>query len=326
MIPPKLKRGDEIRILTPARSLQLPWIQAVKTIAEEKLTSMGFHVTYGKHVNEIDSFQSSSVASRVEDLHDAFADKNVKAILTVIGGFNSNQLLSHLDYDLIKENPKILCGYSDITALQNAIYAKTGLVTYSGPHFFTFGMKQGLEHIEDHFRKCLMEEQPFEAKPSTEWSDDRWANDQEHRTFIKNEGYWTLQEGEAKGTIIGANLCTFNLLQGTPYKPSLKDTILFLEDDHETQSYHFDRDLQSILHQTDFTGVRGLVIGRFQQESHIDKETLTKIIISKKELRGIPIIANADFGHTYPMITFPIGGTASIKASTKETTIRIEEH
>ena len=326
MLPTKLQPGDEIRILTPARSLQLPWIQAVKKQAEQQLTSMGFHVTYGKHVNEIDSFSSSSVQSRVEDMHEAFADKQVKAILTVIGGFNSNQLLSHLDYDLLQANPKILCGYSDITALQNAIHAKTGLVTYSGPHFFTFGMQKGLEYIEDHFKKCLMAAAPFEVQPSGQWSNDRWAQDQEHRTFFKNEGYEVLQEGTAQGTIIGGNLCTFNLLQGTPYMPSLKNTILFLEDDHESQPHHVDRNLQSILHQIDFSGVRGLVIGRFQPESGIDQETLIKIIASKDELRGIPIIANADFGHTYPMITFPIGGTATITASNHQATIRIEEH
>ena len=84
----------------------LPFIQKVKDDAHEKLTSMGFKVTYGKHVDEIDVFGSSSIKSRIEDLHDAFSDSNVKAILTVIGGFNSNQLLRYIDYSLIKRNPK----------------------------------------------------------------------------------------------------------------------------------------------------------------------------------------------------------------------------
>ena len=93
---------------------------------------MGFQVTFSKYADEIDRFASSSISSRIQDLHEAFRDSNVKAILTTLGGYNSNGLLKHLDYDLIRENPKFFCGYSDITALNNAIYAKTGLVTYSG--------------------------------------------------------------------------------------------------------------------------------------------------------------------------------------------------
>lgn len=101
---------------------------------------------------------SSSIKSRVEDLHDAYKDKSIKAIFTVIGGFNSNQLLKYLDYDLIKGNPKILCGYSDITALTNAITAKTGIVSYSGLHFSTWAMKKEFEYNLEYFRKCLMNE------------------------------------------------------------------------------------------------------------------------------------------------------------------------
>lgn len=112
---------------------------------------MGFQVTFSKHAEELDRFASSSISSRVQDLHRAFRDPNVKAILTTLGGYNSNGLLKHLDYDLIRKNPKFFCGYSDITALNNAIYTKTRLVTYSGPHFSSFGMEKGLEYTNDYF-------------------------------------------------------------------------------------------------------------------------------------------------------------------------------
>lgn len=326
MIPAKLKEGDEIRVVSPARSIMMPWIQAIKKEAEEKLTTMGFKITYGKHVEEKDDFGSSTIQSRVSDLHEAFADNSVKAILTVIGGFNSNQLLSSLDYELIQKNPKILCGYSDITALANAIYARTGLTTYSGPHFFNFGDKKGITYTEEYFRKCLMQEQAFEITPAEKWSDDRWATDQENRNFEENEGWWVINEGLAKGTIVGANLCTFNLLQGTEYMPSLKDTILLLEDDYETRAELFDRDLQSVLHQKDFSGVRGLVIGRFQKKSEINRELLTKIIKSKKELENMPVIANVDFGHTTPLITFPIGGSCEMTAEKGKSKVLIQRH
>src|SRR3989344_4225630 len=136
----KLKSGDGVRVVTPARSLMLPWInEELKATAKARLEELGLSVSFGKCVNEIDEFNSSPIEHRVDDLHDAFRDPSIKLILTVIGGFNSNQLLRYLYYELIRQNPKILCGYSDITALSNAIFAKTGLVTYSGPHFFSFG-------------------------------------------------------------------------------------------------------------------------------------------------------------------------------------------
>ena len=326
MIPPKLKEGDEIRVVAPARSMSMPFIQAVKGDAHEKLQSMGFKMTYGKHVEEQDAFVSTTIKNRVEDLHDAYKDENVKAILTVIGGFNSNQLLRHLDYDLIKENPKILCGYSDITALLNGIYTKTGVATYSGPHFFTFGDKEGIAYTEEKFKASLTGDEPYRIDPSKEWSDDRWAGSDEPRNFMRNEGYWTLQEGRAEGTIVGSNLCTLNLLQGTEYMPSLKDTIVFLEDDHESRPEHFDRDLQSLLHHKDFGGVKGLVIGRFQKESGMTRRLLEQIVATKRELAGIPVVANVDFGHTYPTATLPIGGEARIDVKKDYQTIEVVKH
>jgi len=123
IIPPKIKEGDEIRIIAPSRSMSI-LSEDIKKIAQERLEKLGFNVSFGRNVNESDDFNSSSIKSRIEDIHDAFKDKNVKAILTVIGGFNSNQLLNSIDWNLIKNNPKILCGYSDISALQNSIFKK----------------------------------------------------------------------------------------------------------------------------------------------------------------------------------------------------------
>jgi muramoyltetrapeptide carboxypeptidase LdcA involved in peptidoglycan recycling len=324
-IPPKLRKGGNIRIIAPARSLAIISKES-REIAVQKLQGMGLSTTYTEHAEEKDEFISSSIASRVADIHAAFSDKGVNGMLTVIGGFNSNQLLRYLDYGLIKANPKILCGYSDITALTNAIYAKAGMVCYSGPHFSSFGMKKGIEYTEEYFQKCLMSEGSYFVEPSSEWSNDAWFTDQENRTFIKNEGYWTINKGAASGTIIGGNLCTFNLLQGTEFMPSLKDRILFIEDNAETRPHTFDRDLQSLIHQPGFEGVKGVVIGRFEKASGITLPLLTKIIKTKKELDGLPVIANVDFGHTTPTITFPIGGTASLDASGEKPKLTIVEH
>ena len=102
------------------------------------------------------------------------ADPGVHGILTALGGFSINELLPHLDWDLIAQNPKVFCGYSDITALQNAILGSTGLVTYSGPHWSTFGMRDHLETMLDWFSKARLSEEPFELHPSPSWTDDPW--------------------------------------------------------------------------------------------------------------------------------------------------------
>src|SRR3989338_6130124 len=174
--PEKLKIGDEVRIIAPSRSIKI-LSEEIKRIADKRFLDLGLKLTFGKHVYETDEFNSSNIESRIADLHEAFSDKDVKAVITVIGGFNSNQLLKYIDWDLIKNNPKIFCGYSDITALNNAIFAKTGLITYSGPHYSTFGQKLYFNFTLDYFKKCLMEVKPFEIKSSNCWSDDEWYLD-----------------------------------------------------------------------------------------------------------------------------------------------------
>jgi len=326
MIPPKLKKGDEVRVVTPAKSLALPWItNEIKEIAKRRFEELGLKLSFGKHVMEINNFNSSSVKSRVEDLNDAFRDKNVKAIISVMGGYNSAEILNDLDYNLIKANPKILCGYSDITALENAIYAKTGLVTYSGPHFFDFGDLKGFDYTLDYFKKCLMSEGAYQVISSKKWSNDRWGKDQVNRTFIDNSGMISIQVGEAEGKIIGGNLCTLQLLQGTEYWPDLKNTILFIEDDSESSAEVFSRDLISLSLNEGFKGVRGILIGRFQPESEMSLDKLKEIIENNKSLASLPIIADVDFGHTTPRITFPIGGSVKIKSG-KKSKIEIINH
>lgn len=325
MIPTKLCPGDEIRVIAPATSFDII-APPIRDIAWNNLSALKLQVSYGDHCEESDEFHSSSVAARIADLHAAFADPHVKGILSAIGGFSSNQILRYIDYDLIRANPKVFCGYSDITALGTAIYAKTGLVTYSGPHFSTFGMEQGLDYTLEYFKKCLLDTGPFSVEPSRHWSDDSWYLDQQHRDFVPNAGFQVLNEGQAEGTLLGGNLCTLNLLQGTEYMPALADSLLLLEDDEESKPRTFDRDLQSLIHQPGFEGVKGIVIGRFQRESRMELETLVKVIRSKQELTKIPVLLNADFGHTTPQFTFPIGGTGTLVARDGKVRFTIVEH
>jgi muramoyltetrapeptide carboxypeptidase LdcA involved in peptidoglycan recycling len=324
-IPKKLREGDEIRIVSPATSLAVVSVE-VRKIAVANLEKMNFKITFSKNSEECDLFSSASVASRIEDMHAAFLDPNVKGILTTLGGYNSNQLLRYLDYDLIAANPKILCGYSDVTALANAIHAKTGLVTYSGPHFSTLGMRKGLEYTIAMFKRSLLEEGPFAIVPAKEWSDDPWYRDQENRKFEQSDGYVVVNEGTCEGKTVGGNLCTLNLLQGTEYMPSLAQSILLIEDDFESQPLTFDRDLQSLIHQPEFSEVRGVMIGRFQRGSHMSLEQLERIVRAKRELVDMPVIINADFGHTTPQFTFPIGGKGKLVAEKGRVEFSILEH
>lgn len=325
IIPPKLKHGDTIRIVAPSMSMAIIGNEE-REIANKRLTELGFTITFGKHIEEIDEFESSSIESRIEDLHEAFADKDVKALITVVGGFNCNQLFRYIDWNLIQNNPKIIIGFSDTTGLENAIYAKTGVVTYSGPSYAQFGQKLYADYQMDYFKKCLMSDKPYTILPSEKWSNDAWWENQDQRILVPNEGYFAINEGKAEGTLIGGNHSLMGFLQGTEYFPDLTNSILFLEDDYEIHPNMFDANLQSLIHLPSFPGVKGIVIGRFEKKTKMTNDLLQKIIKTKKELTNLPVIANVDFGHTDPIITFPVGGATKINVTTSKSTIEINEH
>lgn len=327
MVPNKLQAGDQIRIVALSGSLATSWItKEVKELSDKQLKHLGFKVTFGAHVNEIDLLGTSSIRSRVFDLHEAFRDPSVQGIISVVGGYSTNQILGEIDYDLIRKHPKVVCGYSDITALLNAIHSKAEVITYHGPHFINFGMKKGAQYITRSFQQCLMKEGAFRITPAKKWSDDRWVTNQEKRKFHSNSGFWTINNGVANGRIVGGNLNTFTLLHGTPFMPSLRGAILFLEDTGSISAQEFDRLLQSTIDQSDFAHTVGLVIGRFEKGSGINRRTLEKIISQKPCLEGKTIVANVDFGHTLPFATLPIGGNALINATKEGAEIEITLH
>ena len=323
--PAKLQKNDLIRVIAPARSLALINDEC-RSYATQHLEMLGLRVSFGKHAEEQDGEMSSSIASRISDLHDAFADPEVKGILTVIGGWNSNQLLRDIDWELIRKNPKIFCGFSDITALTTAITSKTQLVTYSGPHYSSFGQKLHWEYTQKSFQECLFQQDPIEILPSKEWTDDPWFLNQDDRHPILNHGFWVMSEGSASGTIFGGNVSTFNLLAGTSYFPDLQKSIIFIEDTAGADRHIFDRELESLIQQQTFSGVRGMVIGRFQPGSKIDQVILGEILASKPELKNMPILANVDFGHTDPRITFPIGGEVALVSKKGASSLVITSH
>lgn len=314
IIPQKLQKGDKVMVVAPSRGLKLI-NEETRQIALERFHKMGLEVVFAPNTTDeyFNEVGSAPAEIRAADVMTAFSDKTVKAVFTVIGGFNVNQVIPLLDYDLIRQNPKIICGFSDITALLNAITARTGLEVYYGPHFSSLGMKKGCEYTLKYLEKMLFSDEPVQLAATDEWSDDAWFINQDERTFIKNDGWWQIHGGSASGRISGGNLCTFNLLLGTGFRPVFEpDTILFLEDDEGSNRYTFDRNLQALCYQPDFKNVKGLVIGRFQKKSEIDRSTLEYIVNNKPELRDLPVIGNVEFGHTTPIITIPLGGKAAL--------------
>ena len=309
-LPAKLSPGDEIRIIAPSGSLTRVRTDVFDS-ALSHLEDIGFRVTFSKNCREMDRFSSSSVSSRVEDLHEAFSDQNVRAVMPCIGGFNVNQILPFIDYELIKSNPKILCGYSDITALLCAVYSRTGLVTYHAPHLAALGFLREREYTDRYFSDCLTGGSPFSVLPSESAG-----------------SYTVIQEGTCEGEIVGGNLCTLNLLQGTPYMPDIRNRVLFIEDDNimgDYFPYEFDRNLQSLLQVPGGDSVRGIVFGRFDESCKMTPEMIGAIIRGKVN-PDIPVLSGVDFGHVFPMISFPVGGRVLLSASINEISLQITEH
>ncbi len=186
-------------------------------------------------------------------------------------------------------------------------------------------MRDHFEQTLAWFTQALFDSHTIEVRPADAWTDDAWFLDQDDRNPIPNEGWWPLRPGRAEGRIVGGNLCTLNLLQGTPYLPSLHGTLVFVEDDELTNPVAFARDLTSLLQVPDATRITGLVIGRFQQASSMTRSVLEEIIARQPTLTGVPVLANVDFGHTDPRLTIPIGGSASLSIG-DGTRLRITDH
>ena len=318
ILPERLKKGDEIRIIAPSLPFSVldEWVITAATIY---LKEQGYKITFSNYcVNGGEN--SYSVSARVRDLKDAFLDSNVKAILTAIGGIDLYHILDEVDYNCIRNNPKVLCGFSDITSLSNAILVKTGLITYSGPHFSTFAMPEGLSYVQRFFDRALSSSSPYELEITHWWWDNRWFQTRQVEKVENKDGYFFVTRGClsnnskvcVEGQIIGGNLRTFLQLQNTSYMPDLTDKILFLEDDNFYEVdflREFVEHLQSIMNEKEFAFIKGIVIGRAADQSLRDNlELLQRFFSSNPLLRHIPIVYGVDFGHTSPIITFPIGG------------------
>ncbi|HEM6220823.1 TPA: LD-carboxypeptidase [Streptococcus suis] len=306
----KLKKGDHIRVVSPSSSIERIGGFEANLAAKEKLEELGFKLSFSEHYFENDMFDSAPIASRVADLEAAFADESVDAILTTIGGFNSNELLPYLDFELIAQNPKIFCGYSDTTALLNAIYAKTGMETYMGPAYSSFKMDSGQQYQTEAWLKAVTQDS-YELIPSPEWSSDAWYLPDAPRTFYPTE--WKIYNpGKASGIAIGGNISTLNLLTGTEFAPRPDNYILFLEEAEDDDYLIIARHLTALLQA--YPNPQAVLIGRFPKETKMTEEILLAILDKHPILKKVPVLYDLDFAHTQPLFTITIGGQVELDA------------
>lgn len=295
----------------------------IKEKAIDNLLKYFNKISFSKHfADEATNGFSTSVETRIDDLHKAFENVNIDFIMAYSGGFNSNQLLDDINWDIIKQNPKPFCGMSDITVLCNAIFVKTGIVTFLGPVFTQFATFA--DNKNDFSEKALFDlirDNKYTLQISKKWSDDRWNSD-----INKNEGVSIFNKKDFSGTLLGGNLSSFSLLFQTPYMPKAEKIVLLLEEDDHIASmasgngpdFFFERELLQISQTDFFEHIQAILIGRFKKNSFMNKDKIEDFIKNNKKLQNIPIIYGLDFGHTNPLLTFPIGGMCHFCAQNEE--------
>lgn len=296
MIPSKLKKGDTIGVIAPSNYIEkddLEYINASIALME----ASGFKVKFGKYVFEDTYGYGTSPEKRAADINWAFKDDEVKAIMCVKGGEDSNTTLDYIDYEMIKNHPKIICGFSDNTSILNAIHEKTGLVTYHGPTF----------------------------KSLTSW-ETGYAYKQFIKTFVESteslimgepeEKYTTIQAGKATGELVGGNLSLFTKLVCGKYAVNVQNKILFLEElGFESAPEMVNSNIYYLKQNGVFDKIAGLWIGNYEHPSKISLEKIITNAIGDEY--KFPIIKSDNFGHIDKKIIIPIGTKAEINTNEK---------
>ena len=292
MIPNKLKIGDTIGIVAPSDPIigeDLEELNRAKEIVEKS----GFRIKYSKNLFSNTNGYSSTAKEKAQDINDMFQDKEVKMIWCACGGNNSNNVFEYLDYETISKNPKIVCGYSDITSITNVIAAKTGLVTFSGTNFKTIAT----DETDYSYQEVL--------KRFVEGSLELGKQGEEYRT---------IQEGQAQGELIGGNLFLLHEFVAGTYKADFKNKILFIEElGFETPPAMVSNLLAYMKQNGIFNQIKGLWIGNYEHESGVSLETIVRDVLELPNKKySFPIIKSNNFGHIETKTVVPIGTKAKI--------------
>ena len=288
IVPDKLKKGDIIGVIAPSNPIIGDNIEEIKK-AKEIIEADGFRVKRSKNLFSNTNIYSGTSKEKAEDINNMFADKEVKMIWCAKGGNNSNSTFEYLDFDIIKNNPKIICGYSDITSITNIITEKTGLVTFSSTNF----------------KSIATDETDYSYKQAL----NRFV--QGNLEFGQND-FKIIKSGEAEGKLIGGNLSLIRGLVCGKYKVDFTDKILFIEElGYETDPAMVSNNLYYMKQNGVFDKIKGLWKGNYEHESGI---ALEKIVLDcLEEKYNFPIIKSNNFGHIEKKEVIPIGTKAKIK-------------
>jgi len=299
LIKPKaLEKGDTIGVLSPASKPQNEnnFLNGIKYLEDS-----GYNTIVAKHTLNERGYLAGTDSDRLTDLHEMFADPQVKAIFCSRGGYGTPRILHQVDYDLIKNNPKIFVGYSDITALCFAILAKSGLITFSGP-MVAVEMGKGIQLFSEN----------------SLWQNLTYANDLMKIKNPESEAIRVIKEGKGEGRLIAGCLSVLVGLIGSSYMPDLTGAILVVEDVQEAP-YRIDRCLAQLRLTGILQKLNGLVFGQFIDCVPTDSDavslTYEEVLLDYVHDLNIPVISNVAYGHGPIKVTLPIGVQAQLDTS-----------
>ena len=298
--PKRLRKGDLIGLVTPASPVADP-SRIEKGV--QYFERLGYRVVVGKHVGRVCGYLAGTDDERLADLHSLFADRRVSAIIAVRGGYGTPRLLSKINYRLISKNPKILVGFSDITALQLALWRKCGLITFHGP-------MAGVEMANtiDAFTEGLF------------WQTVTSARKVGRIAFPDRVQPSVLHSGKTSGRLIGGNLSLIVSLMGTRYFPSMTDAVLFVEEISE-EPYRVDRMMTQLRNAGVLSGCCAVLTGQFTDCLPKDQSkpslSVDEILNEAARLAARPFLSNLPFGHLPLKMTLPIGVRARVDAGAR---------
>ena len=290
MIPKKLKKGDTIGLIAPSDPIQKEDLEIINN-SINLMKKNGFNIKFAPNALSNKLGYSATAKQKAEDINYMFQNEEIKAIFCISGGFNSNSTFDYLDYDKIKYNPKIICGFSDSTSILNVIYAKTGLVTFHGPTF----------------------------KALTSWQ-TQYGYEEVMKRFVEGglslgkveDEHITIKQGNAKGILVGGNLSLVNQMVSGKYNIDFTDKILFLEELFvETPPALVSSYLYHMKQNGVFDKIKGIWLGNYDGATSIEQILLDTLEGEYK----FPIIKTNNFGHIDKKTVIPIGTMAKIDTS-----------
>lgn len=305
---------------SPATVTALKRYERAKLFLEEK----NFQIVTGSLTGKSDYYRSGSPKERAEELNELLRNPDVDIIMSTIGGTNANSMLPYIDYEAFRQQPKIVVGYSDATAILLALYAKTGIATFYGPAFVpSFGEFEPLvndtfKFFEDYFFKP--QALPYEMPMPSYWSDEpvNWLEKTVDKKLKKNE-WLTIQEGVAEGRLIGGNVNAMYGFIGTPYFPEILEGDILLVEDCLKNAAIVEKNFAMLKLHGVFNKVRGIILGK--HECYDDLGTGRQpydILLEQLDGIEIPLLAEVDICHTHPMHPIAIGKRVKLDATAKK--------